>query len=628
MRKIKNVFYALLLLLVLVLSVACFAACGNDKPEEEKEPEKPSEDNTPSTPDTPEGIAVTVANLPDCKIGDTITPTATVKENGQTVNVSITFTVTDPEGNSVALDGGKFKAMILGKYTVKASVASGESDQKTMLCKPAQTQSLAAKVVLGENRNKQIVYFSEAVEEVIAITYGGEEVEFTLEGNKAILETGELEMPETGRKIVSFVRTTSGEYRNYSQNFEIAQWAIGNADELSDFGDAVAEKSVFGYNSSENPVESNKPQDAVAEEQNMGLCVLTDDIDYKGEDFNDHTQKHNFYGTLDGRGHTIYNMKSYRGLFFSVVGVGDNSKGLVSASVIKNLALVNFCTTQADTTGGLLAYAIGFVNIDNCYFQGTITSKHEDSSALGNFMSSYMAKGSEISNVVIHVEYTEAGNSSESIERASVSMNPRQNALENIYCISSVANTSVESAVEDLPVSGLSGTRHNNGKYKNIFTYATYDEFKQDVTQVPFTVNEYANPNGYFNDYWTMYEGVLMFKSTAALIDKFNAEDFTFTTTAENGEAYAGEELPLICTKHNVLYKLEGLNVGEDYIIEAGSGAIKLSDTVDAGAEFTVKAYYVDAAGEVHESNVINFTVAEKPTEPTQPDESGENTVE
>ncbi|QDW74263.1 hypothetical protein FND36_09590 [Lachnospiraceae bacterium KGMB03038] len=108
----------------------------------------------------------------------------------------------------------------------------------------------------------------------------------------------------------------------------------------------------------------------------------------------------NFFGTFDGKQHTIYglymNSDSDRvGLFNSIEVYNWIDRKLV----IKNLQLKNIYIKGQSYVGGLVGYAYCKVEITNCNVEGEVIGENSDIGGIGGFFSSGGNKGLTLTSV-------------------------------------------------------------------------------------------------------------------------------------------------------------------------------------------------------------------------------------
>ncbi len=131
------------------------------------------------------------------------------------------------------------------------------------------------------------------------------------------------------------------------------------------------------------------------------LCT---DINLNNEEWTPMGTTYGFYGTFDGQGHTIYNMR----ISSTSGNVGFFSS--VNSATIKNLSLENVCISSGtNNIGGLVGYAQNSV-IENCSVSGkiSVSSASAVGGLVGNFVgtttgnnSTYNVANSEDANNVI-----------------------------------------------------------------------------------------------------------------------------------------------------------------------------------------------------------------------------------
>ncbi len=442
--------------------------------------------------------------------------------SGSTVSVSL---------NAVA--GSKFivKAsyfdMIAGKtISVSSEVYTvNKSAQEVTLTETAQ-------VIQNRNEAAEIDLSTYNLTDVTSISVGGALLDagsYTFDSGKLTILASAFKGLNAENRKYTYTMTIMAESANglYAFNASIVNidFAIGTAKEWSEFGDYcnVGGATRTGY----------------------VYVILTDDIDYGGENFSAHYKGGYFYGYLDGQGHTINNIKVQNAVFVGLYGESGTRR-----TTVKNIAFTNILR---DTTngGGTLANDFGYTDVDNVYVTGKFTG---GATNIAGFSRSW--NSSELVNSVIHVNFVTYSNQANAISKEG------EPFLYNVYAISPNSN------------GYMYGTETEG-------LYTSMDAFKADVTEVP---------DGFNAEYWTIHNGVLMFKSAVKYI---YAGELSITTEEESTDIERGSSIEFTVSEGATL-QIVAVDGSSIEGIELSGTTLSIAATVAADVKFKVVANYYD----------------------------------
>lgn len=120
--------------------------------------------------------------------------------------------------------------------------------------------------------------------------------------------------------------------------------------------------------------------------------VLSDDVDYENADITTTVYDYPFRGTLDGRGHVIYNavISTNRAIFNTFTGT------------IRNLGIVGARNARYASENAILVYEMGAgAKIENCYVDAKICWAEANEGGLVY----YFARSSTITNCIVNISY-------------------------------------------------------------------------------------------------------------------------------------------------------------------------------------------------------------------------------
>lgn len=247
------------------------------------------------------------------------------------------------------------------------------------------TATIAGEQVVANNRpdenSLKLNLSAYNVTGVTKVTIGGREIaDYTYADNTLTVAFDKL---PKGKLSISIATTTSTENLLVKAQAYVVDYAIGTVAELDAFRDSCAGKTT------------DDPYMYVA---------LTANIDYAdGEYYGEGTATGTFYGSFDGRGYTVSNVKVKHSFFPAIQGLSTAKR-----SMIKNFGLVNV-VKHTTNGGGLLANDMSYTDVDNVYVSGSV--EQYEASIIGEelkYVSGAIAgsaKQTTINNCVAEITY-------------------------------------------------------------------------------------------------------------------------------------------------------------------------------------------------------------------------------
>ena len=424
--------------------------------------------------------------------------------------------------------------------------------------KPAEVKNLDVKPIVGLNRTTETYSFAmDGEAEVLGVTINGAATDsYTVSGNvvtinaDAFATLGEVEIVIETEAIL------------YKASAEVFDYALGSLAEL---------KTFWNVNNLKGTINST--------------VVLTADIDATGYENGGNIGSFDFAGVIDGRGHTINNIRAgWSGLFYN----------LTSSGVVKNISFTGIKLLVAPMIFGYKLEG----TVENCYFEGSpVRTGTKPTPA---FCTS-LGRTAVIKNVVVNVH-------------DSYDIQIGAKSVFNYYIAGSGLPT-IEGlyAVVDYSNGTASGEATANEK---IHLYATAAAMRADVT---------ALPEGFSSDIWQMYDGMLSFKSSEnvikAYIDGVTFEVGALASVNKETETALSADKP--CE-----WSVEGLD-SSMYTLE--NGVLILSSAAPVGETFTIVATYAETRfGHKYTQKIENIVIKNKPLAEKNLDEvvAGKNKAE
>lgn len=276
----------------------------------------------------------------------------------------------------------------------------------------------------------------------------------------------------------------------------------------------------------------------VALKTKKGLQVaLTANIDYQNQNF---TSTYNvsypdsaiFTGLIEGNGYTISNVKCERGLF-----------GWMSGATIRNLGLVNVTHSGA---GGIFAWESGKNTYENVFVVGAIGRIDENCNGFAGCCDEDSMK-----NIVAFVNFTGGTKKANAIGSFG---SPAK--AEDVYAVTSGSNGTMYGSVTD----GL---------------YTSLEAWKADSQTLA---------NNFSEEYWTIENGMLVFKSAIQAINALAPMRDSVSITNEETSVIMGEDLTLT-SDTDVAYTLKTETTGvsiDGNVLTVGANATANTVTVVA----------------------------------------------
>lgn len=319
-------------------------------------------------------------------------------------------------------------------------------------------------VAINRGQSLEIDLTAYDVANIDSVTVAGENVSnYTYESNKLTISASVL---TKGRVGITLKAQTSVDEAIIKAQAYVVDYAIGSVKELNNFRDGYA-----GY-------DNTMPYLYV---------VLTDDIDYTdtetgeaGVYYEDGIATGTFFGSFDGQGHTISNIKVKNSFFVAINGIENGKR-----SEIKNFGLVNVIK-HTGNGGGLLANDVLDTNIDNVYVSGVVEI-YAGSTSGAIAGTTYRTS---IKNCVAKIT------SSNTSLPALVTNANTSLSVENVYAVAQTNNANVK-----MYTNGTLAVDLNN------HLYTSEDAFK-DETSVMESV-----PTGFNQEYWSITEDGLVFNN-------------------------------------------------------------------------------------------------------------------
>ena len=298
--------------------------------------------------------------------------------------------------------------------------------------------------------------------------------------------------------------------------------------------------------------------------------ALTDNIDATGYDNGGNIAIPEFAGVLDGRGYTIHGVRSgWNGLFYNLTADG----------VVKNIA---FTDIRFVTKSAIFGYKLEGT-VENCYFEGVGEVERPASAVASPLLATSIGKTATIKNVMLY-----ADNRPETcLGKNAVFDFTAENAATviapvGVFVINTASNGNI---CDETTLTDLGG----------ISLYDSLGAFKSAVKTLP---------KGFSSEIWQIYEGVLTFKSSQTVIEKYIEQN---GLTAEKISSVTQLTDTKLVADKDCEWTIEGLD-SSAYTLE--NGLLRLNEKAIAGTLFNIFARYSEPRyGHVYEDVIENVVV-------------------
>lgn len=267
-----------------------------------------------------------------------------------------------------------------------------------------------------------------------------------------------------------------------------------------------------------------------------------------------------FFGTLDGRGHTIKSMRFAKGGFFYKIG---------ETGVVKNISFVD-CNLALETSSGA-GYTVPIAR----YNRGTIDNVFITVTKFINYGNNYAGmvhtNYGTISNSVVYYMGYEAGTGAVAYTNSG--------KIENVYSVTNVLY-------------------HVNG-----VCFETAEAFYQ-----AWKVKGEVDTTNFVEEYWDFDDYLIpVFKGFSGLVGETNLKNSLELTTNKT-VLHAGDEVSFTVNDKNATLEIQGLNGFYDSYVTLQNGELAISQTLnDVMTEDSFTFVVVAKSGALQDS--ITFTV-------------------
>ncbi len=501
----------------------------------------------------PSGAVATLVAVDDSDL------TGITLENG-VVSVGTTATV-----------GAKFK-VVASYYDMISGPLFGESSVYTVT-KGAEIVNLQAmQVIQNREVGLELDLNGYNLTNVAEVTANGVAVEYTFNEGKLSIAHGQFTKAGENTLVVR-ASSASSDYVLSGEVLNVT-FAIGTVEEFNAWGKAANVGNG-----------ANSGADFIKKTSYM-YVILTADIDYNNESFarNAYWSGY-FYGTFDGQGHTVSNLKVAYGVFGGIAGNSATDR-----SVVKNVAFVNVDKNET-CSGGLLAYTADYATVENVFISGKQTGGYTNTTALGGFIR-IVTHSSVINNCVVYFE-----DSKSNAFAALVPDYTEGSTVSNVYAISATSWDSL------LYKNNTASTYQG----ENSAHYDTLADFKAGVASLP---------EAFSSDYWTYDETYgLIFTTT---LNNIAVEDYAITTEEASTTINGGNSVVFTANGgiNAQTWQLVAIDGADLTGISISNGKVTVGSNAADGAKFKVSVSYVDIfTGETYTAESAEYTVSNPATQ-------------